>query len=124
MTEVKKKKRRARSRRWWSKHVDAWEKSGTTMLEYAKENNLEIGTFYSWKAKLRSSADRKPRPKKIAAKRSGKGSDGVRFVEVSVEPQRVTPVELVAPNGWSIRFSSEAGDKEISRFIDILEERS
>ncbi len=120
------KNRPPRSRAWWSKHIEAWQKSGMTMIEYAKQNDLKLESLYRWKAELIPKKKGSTKNKRAVAmkKEADKKPEKIQFVEVSVGPKHTPPLELVAPNGWSIRFSLDIGNKDISRLVSILEERS
>lgn len=120
MPEIR-KQRRPRSREWWMRHIENWEASGVTMVEYAKQNNLDIRSLYHWKAKLRSEVNGRSRAK---VKGAGRDLGDVQFVEVSVGQEKARPIELIAPNGWSIRFSSDTESSTIEKFVSILEELS
>lgn len=95
------------------------------MAEYAKEHDLEIGTLYRWKARIRPKQNGiLPISSATENTTTDEKRPEVNFVEVSVAPREETPVELIAPNGWAIRFTSGAENAAIAKAISILEERS
>ena len=41
-----KQKRKTRNRHWWADELSKCAKSGLSLAEYARQNNLNIGTIY------------------------------------------------------------------------------
>ena len=47
-------------RRFWKDHIENWQESGLTQVEYCKDQQLKISTFLYWKAKLAKQRLSKP----------------------------------------------------------------
>ena len=125
MTETQ-KKRPAQNRDWWGKHLESCEQSGMSMVEYAKQNDINLGNFCSWKAKLKtkSESDSAKRQKhNTKHSKEASKSEELQFVEVSLRNKQSDMVEFAAPNGWSIRIPAQMEPKTINKFIAILEQR-
>ena len=127
MTEEK-QKRPPRSRQWWENHLDTCARSGKTISEYAKENDINLGNLYAWKGKLRRrgrvGVDKKASTLGMGnGKQVGNENNKLSFVEVSVDRQQPEQVVVTCPNGWSIEFSTTIDPKLLSSFLTIVEER-
>ncbi len=51
---------RQSKRACWRHHLDAWQESGLTQVEYCLQNQLNKHTFTYWKAKLRKQSSLPP----------------------------------------------------------------
>jgi hypothetical protein len=72
--------------------------------------------LYKWKAALRR--EKKAAQKNIKTK-------PVRFLEVSVEKQRLNDrVEIVSPRGWKVSFPLDVDSGAASRILSMVEERT
>lgn len=128
MTETK-QKRPPHSRQWWEKQVEACEKSGKTLSEFAKDNDINLGNLYAWKGKLRRKKteaveNRVSLSDTVPEKQPRKESKKLSFLEVSVDRQEPEQVVITCPNGWAVTFSTTMDVKTLSRFLTTLEERS
>ena len=98
---------------YWSHHLETWQKSGLTQVEYCLQNRLNKHTFTYWKSKLAKQPSFPP------------------LLPVSVQPNstRKSPFlhsGIVLSIGGQIRIQLENGfnDDTLSRLIDLLERRS
>lgn len=90
-----------------------------TLVAYAKENGLRLGSLYRWKTVL---------GRTITAKREIVKAEteprALKFLEVSVEqPRSSNRVEIVTPRGWTVRVEVNADNGALSRVLDLVEGR-
>ncbi len=117
----------AHNRDWWAKHIEKCRADGTTMVDYAKLNDLDVGNLYRWNGVLKKhtkrapekSRKRKPRPVRLFPKQ-GRKAHAMPFVEVSVPREQTQTIELVTPNGWIVRFSSKLSNEEMLKIVSVL----
>ena len=116
-----KAKKPQRNRKWWAKQIAQCNASGMTMVAYAEKHHLSLSNLYRWKTVL------KRREKSVAKQKANRrrNTEQLKFVEVSLEEQKSGDVvEIVAPNGWSIRVPAGMHAETASRFLNVIESRS
>lgn len=90
----------------WQGHLDAWERSGLTQVEYCASQGLSIKTFTRWRCRS------------LAAKASPAKPATVTLIPVSVaQPANPMVVQLHSPGGWRVELpgSSMAWLNELLR---------
>ena len=114
MSDTKSHARNRRAtREFWRKHVESWEKSGLSQVQYCKENDLNKYTFGYHKSKFNKRDDFRP------------------FLPVSIKSDKARP-EVSFSSGVSLSFANsvdiqlEVGfnSDTLRRVIDLLEDRS
>ena len=115
---VKKKRRTTGRKAWWAEQISACEKSGMSMVAYAKANNLNLSSLYNWKTALRHE-------KKKGTIRSIEKTKPIQFLEVLVnDPKSDAIVEIASPGGWKVRVPSSMDAETTSRFVGVVEGRA
>lgn len=87
--------------KYWQGHLESWERSGLTQVEYCEKRGLSIKTFQRWRGKGQ------------AAKPSA-----VTLVPVKISaPISSGGIQMHSPGGWRIELSdaSLAGLAELLR---------
>jgi len=51
--------------RFWRKHVEQWQRSGATQVQYCKEHHLSIAAFRWWRRKLTPGRPAEDSPKEL-----------------------------------------------------------
>ena len=112
-------------REWWAKHLEACQQSGMTMVAYAAKHNLKLSNLYNWKTIIRrADTDRNKVSRDARKKPMPKKKTDLSFVEVSLNERRVAnTVEIVSPDGWSIRVPTDMDTDAVSRLLTAVCER-
>ena len=119
--QQKLKSKPPRGRKWWEAQISKCQQSGMTMVAYAEKNNLSLANLYHWKSILnreeKAEGKQKTGEPQIAKQ--------LKFVELSLNGAKAESlVEIVAPNGWSIRVKSDVHAETVTRFMNVIERRS
>lgn len=118
-----KPKRKIRSRRWWSGQLKKCEESGQSLAEYAKANDIKLGTFYKWKSIL--SAGKKSKQKVSPQTETAPNvATKLPFVEVTMSSNSKQMVTLESPQGWSLRVDSQISEETLSKLLRVVEGQS
>ena len=116
-----KQKRKTHNRQWWASELSKCAKSGLSLAEYARQNNIKVGTIYKWKSLLASDSRLiKPSPPATASL----AEEAVGFVEVTMPTPSEQMLKLESPDGWTIRVSSQISEESLSKILRALEGRS
>lgn len=91
---LKKPKNKYHSQEDKQGHLDAWTASGLSMSEYCRQNNLSISSLSNWNAQSKSK-------EKITAPKL-KPIEKLTAVQ---NHMKLTPIEIVLPDGIKIRLS-------------------
>jgi transposase len=95
-----------RSRDDWRAHVAAWQRSGMTSAEYARQHGLHPKTFRWWRSELRRH-DRAP-------------SNTLTLVPVKAVPPAAEPVEVTLPGGLVVRVPEQADPARVAQLVRAL----
>lgn len=68
MTSKAKRHDRSKAHNFWSEHIQAWQSSGVSQIQYCREHELGYKSFGLWKQKLspasvKTSSSETPQPK-------------------------------------------------------------
>jgi len=76
-------------RKFWEDHIQAWQQSGFTQIEYCRQNNLKDHQWWYWRRKISQPSDAE-----------------VTFVPLSFSSSKISqpPISMVTPNGYRIEF--------------------
>ncbi len=120
----------------WRGRVEAWRSSGLSQGAFCREQRISPSALSYWKRRLllqpsRLSA-RLPRPLSTHSEKVSVGeASQVRWAEVflpaggSVTVDRgAAGLELVLPNGWSVRVGREFEEATLERLLSALESRT
>jgi hypothetical protein len=124
--------------RGWREVMASWRASGQTQVEFCRSRGLSASSFSHWKAKL-AARDRVEReslvpPKPLVRGDAGSPPEGMSWTEVHVPAvgssgaPLVSPegsgLEVVFPQGWSVRLGPRFEAEALRRLLNVLEERS
>jgi hypothetical protein len=114
MAEHKIKQAKSRSRAWWAEKLDACEKSGLSMVAFARANGLNLHSFYNWKRTLVRNGNNIP-------KRKIEDNGQMRFVEFSIEkPKSDSIIEFLSPSGWAVRAPASMDADTTLGFLSLI----
>jgi len=93
-------------RRFWTAHIQAWQKSGYSLAAYGKQHNLVYHRLIYWKTKL-----------------ANKRTKHISFVPVPLQPAPPdTPLILNLQNDrFTIKIGTDFSAKLLNRLITALE---
>ncbi len=93
-------------RRFWTAHIQAWQRSGYSLAEYGKHHNLVYHRLIYWKTKFENE---RAKP--------------VSFVPVPLQPEPPdSPLTLSLQNDrFKIEIGADFSDKLLNRLIATLE---
>jgi len=101
--------------RFWHKHVQQWQRSDATQVQYCKEHQLSVPAFRWWRRKL---ANDLPAP---GPRKRSRPASVPTFTEIRIpEGSEAAPYayEVVLPNGAHVRlrrdFEVQAGSSLVS----------
>lgn len=94
-------------RQFWDNHIQAWQQSGLTQIEYCRQNNLKIHQWWYWRRKILKPSD-----------------TDVRFVPLSFSPGNISRsrISVVAPNGFRIEFDHGVDVLRLRQLITTIRE--
>lgn len=109
----------------WRALVEAWQSSGQSQGAFCRERRISPSALSYWKRRLSRL------PSSRAEKVSVGESPRVRFAEVLLPTRAGASVdrgaaalELVLPNGWSVRVGREFEEATLVRLLSALESRT
>jgi hypothetical protein len=83
---------------YWLEHSRAAEQSELSLTDYAKQQQLNVGVFYSWRSRLRKEG----LLHRVEQKRTA-------FIKVTLQPlsapSPICPVNVTLPNGLRIEIA-------------------
>ena len=76
-------------REFWDNHIQAWQQSGLTQIDYCRQNNLKNHQWCYWRRKILKPSD-----------------TDVTFVPLSFSPSKISrpQISVLTPNGFRIEF--------------------
>ena len=110
-----------RKQQQWLQHLQRWQRSRLSARDYCQRQHLSEASFYFWKRTLRqrglltdTPAGRRP----LAAK-------AALFVPVAVHPAKASTgrIDLVAPDGWTVRLTAGFDVDSLRQLLAVLRER-
>ena len=110
----------AEKRAFWQLAVEMQQESGLTVSKFCEREALNAASFYAWRRKLRRGASQ------TSPDRSGSGEKAkpsLQLVPVQVIEDRASAaVEVVSPNGLTLRVSDDAATENVRRVLQLLHE--
>jgi len=105
-------KTRQSKKEYWSHHLDSWQKSGLSQVQYCQQNQLNKHTFTYWKGKMEKKHILPP------------------LLPVTVKPDTKqdfpflhSGIVLAFNDHLSIRLENGFNSDTLARLIDLLERR-
>ena|SRR5579872_3409060 len=111
-----------RKQQQWLQHLQRWQRSGVRVRDYCQRRQLSEASFYFWKRTLRQRgllADTPGSHQPPAAK-------AALFVPIAVHPAKASAgyVDLLAPDGWTVRLNAGFDVDSLRQLLAVLRERS
>lgn len=111
-TQPVKTSTRQSKKAYWRHHVDAWQQSDLTQVEYCRENQLNKHTFAYWKSKLEKQS---ALPPLLPVSVRSDGKSEASFLHSGIVLSFSDQLSIQLENGFN-------GDT-LLRLIDLLERR-
>ncbi|MEQ9365471.1 MAG: transposase [Leptospirales bacterium] len=104
MENEKPKSSRAKARERWAAHIENWQASGLTQVDYCRRENIDANSFSNWKRKLRETPEgegESPFVELPPAKAATNGTELGPLFEFSIGPEGVSfRLNLNAAGKW------------------------
>ena len=113
--------------RFWRGVLRRHRKSGLSVREFCRGEDLKESAFYFWKRTI-AERDREKTSAKRSAKLEGRSSSGRRksgtkttatFMPLSIVGE-APRLEIVAPNGWQVRVPDGVDAQTLSDVVAVL----
>jgi hypothetical protein len=92
-------------RKFWENHIQAWQQSGLTQVEYCRQNHLKDHRWWYWR------------------KRILKGTEpDVTFVPLRFSSSKISSsdVSVLTPNGYRIEFDNGCDFSKVQQLIAAI----
>ncbi|MCX5644890.1 MAG: hypothetical protein NTZ17_09420 [Phycisphaerae bacterium] len=104
--------------RLWRKHVQQWQRSDTTQIQYCKEHNLSVTAFRWWRRKLRPG-------QQVRDPQKGLPREPVTtFTEIQMpqggEAAAAYSYEIILPNRTQLRLRKNFDAEGVSTLVSLL----
>lgn len=92
---------------FWEKHIQCWQKSSLTQVDYCRQNNLKIKSFRYWKRRLNELAEE------------------IRFVPVRLDlpdaEKPGTPLKVAVNGRYCIEVPDGFSSATLKQVLNVLE---
>lgn len=103
-------KNRPSKREYWSRHIENWQQSELTQVEYCRKNDLNKHTFHYWKAKQNKTDRIRPLlPVSILGETFSANSSLSSGISISIS------------NRFNVNIDIGFDSETLSRLMDLLE---
>ena len=111
-----------RKQQTWLRHFRRWQSSRLSVRDYCERLQLSEASFYSWKRTLQERgllSDAAP-----AGTRSPR-TNAPLFLPVAVaeDESSTGPINLILPDGWTVRVSGGFDARTLRQLLAVLRER-
>lgn len=104
--------------RFWRKHVEQWQRSGATQVQYCQEHKLSVAAFRWWRRKLVDN-----QPARVPGKELAPASVPT-FTEIRIPPggeaTAAYAYEIVLPNRTQLRLRQDFDVQVVSALVSAL----
>ena len=104
--------------RLWLKHVQQWQRSDTTQIQYCKEHNLSVTAFRWWRRKLMSGQQVRDPQKRLPRE------PVTTFTEIRMpqggEAAAAYAYEINLPNRTQLRLRRDFDAEAVSALVSLL----
>lgn len=104
--------------RFWRKHVQQWERSGATHVQYCKEHKLSVPAFRWWRRKL---VDDQSGP---GPREGSRPASGPTFTEIRIpqgnEAAAAYAYEIILPNRTHLRLRQNFEAEAVAALVSLL----
>jgi hypothetical protein len=100
--------------RFWQSSIKKWRKSGLSVRQFCKDQDLSEPSFYFWRRKLIKTG---------AAEADGqKDKKPSAFIEVSIPDGNLSTLELVLTSGNVLKIGSSVDSRALNNVLSVLRE--
>ncbi|HQK88573.1 MAG TPA: hypothetical protein PLU25_13190 [Acidobacteriota bacterium] len=104
--------------RFWHKHVQQWQRSGATQVQYCKEHQLSVPAFRWWRRKLGNDL---PTP---GSRERPPSASVPTFTEIRIpqghEAVSAYAYEILLPNGVHVQLCRNFDVQAVSALVSVL----
>jgi len=103
--------------RFWHKHVQQWERSGATQVQYCQEHKLSVAAFRWWRRQL---ADDQP---VLAPRKGSRPASDSTFTEIHIPHSGAAAAyayEIILPNRTQLRLCQNFDVQAVSALVSVL----
>lgn len=92
-------------RKFWENHIQAWQQSGLTQVEYCRQNNLKDHRWWYWRKRILQPAE-----------------PDVTFVPISFSSSKTSSsaISVVTPNGYRIEIDNRFDFSKLRQLITAV----
>jgi len=103
---------------FWLNHVQQWQRSDATQIQYCKEHDLSVAAFRWWRRKL-------IQDKRLLDSKKGSPTEPVTtFTEIRIpgvtDSATVYHYEITLPNQTQLRFRRNFDAEAVSALVSLL----
>ena len=103
---------------FWRKHVQQWQKSGTTQVQYCRDHGLSVAAFRWWRQKL-------GRSHRVRASQKGVPTEpGATFTEIRIPEGDLAAAayayEIILPNRTHLRLRQHFDPEAVATLVSVL----
>ena len=105
--------------RFWRKHIQQWQRSGATQVQYCQEHDLSVPAFRWWRRQLIPSGH----PVRDAQKRVPT-APAATFAEIRIpqggETAAAYAYEIILPNRTQVRLRHNFDAESVAALVSLL----
>jgi hypothetical protein len=116
-----------RKQQLWLQHIRRWQRSPLTVRDYCDRYSLSEASFHSWKRKLHERGVlNDAAPAECVSPRAETSANAPLFLPVNVSPLDTVArsIDLVSPDGWTVRIPAGFDAQTLLQLLAVLRERS
>ena len=115
-----------RKQQVWLRHIRRWQGSWLTVREYCECHRLSEASFYSWKRTLQHRGLLTETTAVDGLPHVDTGAKAPLFLPVAVSPAETASecIDLVLPDGWTVRVAAGFDVGTLRQLLAVLRERS
>jgi hypothetical protein len=115
-----------RTQQRWLQHIRHWQRSHLSVRDYCNRLELSEASFYSWKRALQQRgllADTAPRGTRSSRAEAPANTPLFLPVTVTAADTGSGPIELVLPDGWTVRVAAGFDVGTLRQLLAVLREQ-
>jgi hypothetical protein len=116
-----------RKQQQWLQHVRRWQRSRLTVCDYCDCHQLSVASFYAWKRTLQQRGlltNTGPGPGLPPHADSGAKAPLFLPVAIAAVDRTTAGIELVLPDGWTVRVAAGFDAGTLRQLLAMLRERT
>ena len=118
-------KRSEQRRAYWREVLERQQKSGLSIRQFCREQQVSEASFHGWKRKLAAGVANSVASAKAGGspKQEGQTDQGAVFIPVRVSGSAGSLLELVHPRGHVLRVPAGFNEGSLRQVLDVLDHR-